>query len=431
MKITIFSAGSRGDIQPCVALGVGLRAAGYHVCLAVPANFASFVREHNLDVFPLRGDVQQIMGSPEARKFLEKGGNNPIRAINTMRRLIAPVIREMISDAFEACKDADALICLGVFSPIGRSFAEALRLPLINIEPTPLLPTRSFPAPSWPIQRDLGGMHNYLSGLIMLYSIWLWYAPFVKEFRRAKGLLDETARYFYKSLRETPMLGAYSSTVIPKPPDWPGSLHVTGYFELENAAGWQPPEALETFLNAGDPPVYIGFGSMFSSNPAELVNLVEEALEMCGQRGVLLTERGDFEPMVTSNRLFAIESAPHGWLFPRVAAVVHHGGAGTTAEGLRAGVPTVIVPYNFDQFFWGARIKTMELGPQPIPRKKLTADGLAKAIWIAVNDPAIKQKAADCGAAIRSVNGVANAVNIVRQYFGEPNKTPGRSSHGK
>lgn len=431
MKITIFAAGSRGDIQPCIALGVSLQNAGYCVRMAVPANFIGFVREHNLDVSPLRGDVQQIMSSPEAKVFLEKGGNNPIRTINAMRSLIAPVIREMIGDAFEACRDADALICLGVFSPIGLSFAEALNLPIINIEPTPLLPTRSFPAPSWPIQQNLGGLHNYLSGLIMLYSVWLWYGPFVKEFRKEKGLPGVSARYFYKAMKKTPMLGAYSSSIIPKPSDWPECLHVTGYFELEKSADWTPPEALQVFLDAGDPPVYIGFGSMPSSDPGELADMVHEALEKCGRRGILLAGWGDIQIRIKSDRLFTLDSAPHGWLFPRMAAVVHHGGAGTTAEGLRAGVPTVIIPFNFDQFFWGTRIKAMGLGPQPIPRKKLNADRLANAIQIALDDPAIKQKAAACGIAIRAENGIDNALKIIRQYFGEPDETKGSQIHAK
>lgn len=420
MKITIFAAGSRGDIQPCVALGAGLRDAGYDVRLAVPANFASFVREHNLEVSPLRGDVQQIMSSPEARKFLEKGGNNPIRAVKAMRLLIAPVISEMINDAFEACHDADALICLGVFSPIGVSFAEALKLPLINIEPTPLLPTRSFAAPSWPIQRNLGGLHNYLSGLIMLYSVWLWYGPFVNEFRKEKGLPNVAARYFYNALKATPMLGAYSPSIIPKPSDWPDNLHITGYFELPKTPDWQPPETLKAFLESGEPPVYIGFGSMLSETPEELVELVQKALDKSGQRGILLTGWGDIQTRVNSDRLYTLESVPHDWLFPRVAAVVHHGGAGTTAEGLRAGVPTVIVPYNFDQFFWGERINAMGLGPQPISRKKLTADRLAAAIRMAVEDRDIKQKSAACGTAIRAENGVEKAVAVVGQYFGQP-----------
>jgi sterol 3beta-glucosyltransferase len=420
MKITIFAAGSQGDIQPCAALGVGLQDAGYHVRLAVPDNFSDFIQGLNLEVSPLRGDVQKIMASDFGRDFIETGGSNPLKTIGAMRKMIAPIVKDMIQDAYKACRDADAIICLGVFSPFGHSIAEALRLPLINIEPTPLLPTGAFPAPSWPIQRDFGWMHNKFSGIVMLFSIWLWYRSFVYDFRKDLGLPAGSARYFYRMLKSTPMLSAYSPTIIPHPVDWPESVHITGDFQLNFRTEWQPSAELLAFLDAGDPPVYIGFGSMSGSKADELADLVLEALEKSGQRGLLLTGWGGIRTRLTSDNIFVVDSIPHSWLFPKMAALVHHGGAGTTAEGLRAGVPTVIIPFAFDQFFWGMRIKALGLGPAPIPRKKLTAYRLANAIRIAVTDPVIKQRAAACGVAIRSENGVSSAVKVIRQYFGDP-----------
>ena len=169
MKITIFAAGSRGDIQPCIALGRGLQQAGYQVSLAAPQDFAGFVGEHGLAFRPLRGDVQQIMAGDTGQQFMETGGGNPLKSIRAVRTMIAPVVREMADDAFAACQDADAMICLGVFGAFGQSIAETLRIPIVNMEPTPLLPTRAFPAASWPVQRNLGGWHNYLSGRAMLH----------------------------------------------------------------------------------------------------------------------------------------------------------------------------------------------------------------------------------------------------------------------
>ena len=183
MRLTLFSAGSRGDVQPCLVLGKALQRAGFDVLLAAPENFSAFVRESGLRFHPLRGDVQQIMASDTGRKFMETGGANPIKSIGAVRKMIAPVIMRMAKDAYEACRDANALIYLGVFSSFGQSIAEALGIPIINVEPTPLLPTKAFPAPSWPIQRDLGRLHNYLSGVAMLQVVWLWYSPFVNDFR--------------------------------------------------------------------------------------------------------------------------------------------------------------------------------------------------------------------------------------------------------
>lgn len=420
MKITVFAAGSRGDIQPCVVLSKGLQQAGYQVRLAAPENFASFVQEHGVDFYPLRGDVQQLMASDTGREFMETGGLNPIKSIQAVRSMIGPVVMDMAEDAYAACQDADAIICLGVFSAFGQAIAESLHIPIINVEPTPLLWTKAFPAPSWPIQRDLGGWHNYLSGMAMLQVIWQWYRPFIHTFRQRLGLPTSTAANFYRKLQTTPMLSAYSPGIISHPVDWPENVHITGYFFDNSQTDWQPSPELEAFLEAGDPPVYIGFGSMTGRAPEQFTQLILQALAKSGQRGLLLTGWGGLHPEMVPDNVFVVDSAPHCWLFPRMAAVVHHGGAGTTAEGLRAGVPSVIVPFILDQSFWGARIKAMGLGPNPIPHKNLTATRLAKAIQIAVTDSDLRQCAKACGAAIRAENGIENAVKIIQRYFGEP-----------
>lgn len=418
MKLTIFAAGSRGDIQPCIALGKGLQQAGYQVRLAAPEDFAGFVGEHGLDFHPLGGDVQQIMASDTGRDFMESGGGNPLKSIRAMRTMIGPIVRQMTADAFAACRDAQALICLGVFFPFGQSIAEALNIPIISLEPTPLLPTRAFPAPSWPIQRSLGRWHNTLSGLAMLEVIWLWYRPFVNEFRQRLGLPPRRAAYFYRQFRFIPLLSAYSPSLIPHPADWPDSVHITGYFFLDSQTDWQPTPDLQAFLEAGDPPVYIGFGSMAGRNSEQLAELILEALARSSQRGVLLTGWGGLRAEQVPGTVFVLDSAPHSWLFPRMAAVVHHGGAGTTAEGLRAGVPTVVIPFVFDQPFWGARLSALGLGPEPIPRKKLTANRLTDAINAAVTDDKMRQQARLCSEAIRAEDGVGRAVEIIKRYVG-------------
>lgn len=420
MKITIFAAGSRGDVQPCVILSKGLQQAGYTVTLAAPKDFTEFIQNLDVDFHPLGGDVQKIMAGDTGRNFMESGGANPLKSIRAMRIMLAPVVMQMLEDAFAACRDADGLICQGVLAAFGKSIADVLGIPIINIEPTPLLPTRAFAAPSWPIQKDLSGWHNYFSGVMMLQVVWMWYQPYVNAFRKRFGLPAYSGADFRRVLQSTPMLSAYSSAIIPHPPDWQEHIYLTGYLFPDTLSAWQPSAELTAFLEAGDPPVYIGFGSMAGINPEQLTRLIFAALSKSGQRGLLLTGWGGLRAEWVPKNVFIVDSVPHGWLFPRMAAVVHHGGAGTTAEGLRAGTPTVIVPFAFDQSFWGSRVKAMGLGPEPINKRHLTAERLAQAIEIAVSDTGIRQRAQACSQIIRAEDGIGYAVNIVKQYFGRP-----------
>lgn len=418
MRLTIFTAGSRGDVQPCLLLGQALQRAGCQVRLAAPQNFAGWAEQSGLDIYPLRGDVQQIMAGETGQQFMQSGSANPLRSVLAMRKMLAPVARQMAEDALAACHGAEALICLAVFATLGQTIAQIHGLPLINVEPSPLLPTRLLPAPGWPLQRSLGGLHNRLSGQAMLRVIWLWYRPFVNELRREHSLPAFGGGDFQRILASTPLLCAYSPAVFPKPPDWPASAHLTGYWFEDTPGAWQPAPELLEFLEQGPPPVYVGFGSMAGQDPARLAAIVTAALQRAGQRGLLLTGWGGLDPADLPAQVFVLDAAPHSWLFPRMAAVVHHGGAGTTAQGLRAGVPNLVVPFIVDQRFWGRRVADLGAGPAPIPAKNLTVERLAAAIQQAASDPQMKARAATLGQAIRTEDGLANAVRLIHQFLG-------------
>ncbi len=203
--------------------------------------------------------------------------------------------------------------------------------------------------------------------------------------------------------------------MIPRPADWPDSLHVTGYWFLDPPAGWEPPRDLLDFLDSGLRPVYVGFGSMLSKKPEETADVVLKALERSGQRGVLSSGWGGLRKNNLPPSVYMVGSIPHGWLFPRMAAVVHHGGAGTTGAGLSAGVSSILTPFFGDQPFWGRKVHELGVGPRPIPRRKLTAEGLAQAIRTAVSDPTILKNAADLGERIRAEDGIARAVAVIEQ----------------
>lgn len=418
LHITIFGAGSQGDIQPCLRLGKGLQNSGFQILLAAPQNFAGLIGEHGVPFYSLRGDVQKIMSGETGQTFMENGSANLFQSIRAMRKMVGQVAIQMAEDVLEACRTADALITLAVFAPFGKSIAEICDIPLILIEPTPVLPTRDFPAPGWVIQKNLGGIHNRLSGFAMLNVIWQWYRPFVNEFRERFGLRRMNVSGFHHILRSTILLSAYSPNVIPHPRDWSDNVHITGYWFQDSQSVWQPSVELENFLAQGEPPVYVGFGSMAGREPERLTALVLEALSKSGQRGVLATGWGGLNAVNAPKNIFVLDSAPHGWLFPRMLAVVHHGGAGTTAEGLRAGVPSVIVPFIVDQRFWGERLYEIGVGVKPMPAKGLTADKLAESIHRAASAAQIRQRAESLGKMIRSEDGIGNAVKIVTQYLG-------------
>jgi sterol 3beta-glucosyltransferase len=192
---------------------------------------------------------------------------------------------------------------------------------------------------------------------------------------------------------------------------------VTGCWFLDREAEWQPPRELVDFLKAGPAPVYVGFGSMYSSNPQEVTEMVLHALARVKQRGILQTGWGGLSNADLPDDVFAVDSIPHDWLFPQMASVVHHGGSGTTAAGLRAGMPTVIIPFFADQPFWGARVFELGAGPAPIPKKRLTLERLADAICAATSDEVIRGRASALGERIRAEDGVTQAVEVLYHHL--------------
>ena len=212
------------------------------------------------------------------------------------------------------------------------------------------------------------------------------------------------------------MLYGFSPAVLPRPADWGDHVQVTGYWFLDGERdNWRPDTELQRFLDGGAAPVYVGFGSMSSDGEENLTGIVFSALRRCGLRGVLATGWGGLTPAQLPPDMLMLDWVPHDWLFPRTAAVIHHGGAGTTATGLRHGVPQVVVPFFGDQHFWGNRVHELGVGPRPVPRRHITADRLAAAVRIAASEPAVRARAAEVGTLIRTEDGVSTAVRELRR----------------
>jgi sterol 3beta-glucosyltransferase len=223
----------------------------------------------------------------------------------------------------------------------------------------------------------------------------------------------------YGRIAQMPMLYGLSPQVLPKPIDWPDHFHLAGYWFLPRPSAWSPPNDLVRFLANGDPPVCFSFGSMTDRNSAQITQVVIDTLEKVKRRGILVTAWGGLQAIETSDRMFVIDTIPFDWLWPQCAAVVHHGGSGTTSAGLCAGVPSIVVAFFADQPFWGRRIFELGCGPRPLLRKQLTTDRLAEAIEQALTNRAMKDRAAKIGQQIQSEAGIVRAVQLVENIAAE------------
>lgn len=414
MNVLILTAGSRGDVQPYIALGAGLRAAGHSVTLATLPAFEALARDHGLAFAPLRAELLELLQTPQGKEALAGRGGSL-----ALLRQVTPMLQRMLDDAWAAAAGSELVI----YHPkalAGYSIAEKLGIPGVLALPLPLYsPTSAFPSPLLPVA-NLGAFLNRASHTLMVRLASASTRGLVNRWRRAALGLGPVRDELMLHGRPVLRLYGYSPAVVPPPPDWDAWSVATGYWFLERSPGWRPPEALAAFLAAGPPPVYVGFGSMPSADAAAKTALVLEALRRTGQRGVLAKGWGGLAAADLPPDVAVVEDVPHDWLFPQVAAVVHHGGAGTTGAGLRAGRPTLICPFFGDQPFWGRRVAALGAGPRPIPQRRLTATRLAEAIRELVSSAEMRERAEALGARIRGEDGVARAVELIEAYTTSP-----------
>jgi sterol 3beta-glucosyltransferase len=405
VRVTLLTVGSRGDVQPLVALGIGLQEAGHRVRLATHPRFSSLVAYHDLEFAPLaEGDVSRGAETEEGRRWIETGSRRLPAAVGFLRDARS-VARERLADAARACDDADAIVSSNLAMVLGWQLAELRRVPLVRAYLGP---------PAWMITRRSGRRF----AAVVRQAGWLAARPWLNSVRRdALGAARLGLREPLADLdrRRQLALLAFSAAVLPPPRGLGEWFEVTGYWFLDGTDDPPPSAALIDFIAAGAPPVTIGFGTMIDTDPAATVRLVAEARERAGRRGVLI--RGARHPVDSPlpGQVFAVDSIDHAWLFARSAAAVHHGAVGTTAAAVRAGIPSVALPQMTDQFLWARRLHELGVGPPPIRRRDLTAQGLAEAIRIATSNEGMRSRAAALGERIRNVDGVASAVDAFQR----------------
>jgi sterol 3beta-glucosyltransferase len=419
--ITIIAFGTRGDVQPALALGKGLQAAGHAVRVLAGANFREWIAGHGLEAAPSRTDMQALIASEGGQAWIDSG-NNPLAQTRMMKRLLAADGYPMIEDAWQASQGTDLLISSFTSEVYALSIAEKLGIKQATMIGQPaLVATRDGRAvPNGPLPGRVS-LINYLFGKLFLEPYpWMLLGKLNNRLRReVLGLPPQSRAESTAARKQLLTLLGYSRHVVPHPADWPANFHTVGFYFLDEENDWEPPDALLDFLAAGEAPVSIGFGSMTGRDPQGLTELVVDAVQRSGARAILLSGWAGLGQMDLPEGIFCLERAPHGWLFDHVAAVVHHGGAGTTAAGLRAGAPSVIVPHFVDQPFWGERVHALGAGPKPVPRQKLTAAKLGAAIAVTVGNAPMAQRASELAGKIAQEDGVAAAVGLVEGLLAE------------
>ncbi len=408
MKVVIIAFGTRGDIQPFVAFGLGLQAAGHTVKVATHASYCEFVESYGLKPHPIPLNLRAAWQDQKSA-----GVHLP-----SLYRLARDIAFETLEATWEACQDADAL----VFNYLGRipgiHIAEKLRVPAVLglIHPHQMdffYRARYF--------NDVGEPVFDVKEFVLDRAMQIIYMPFVNRWRKKTlGLpnapLIGNDRKFLA--RRIPALCSWNDRVYPGRPEWPDWFHVTGYWFLDTPSSWQPPKNLLKFLVEGPPPVYIGFSSVTHLEREDMTNLIIESLEKSGQRGIITSGWSELGKQATlPESVYVAESVPHDWLFPQVSVAVHHGGVGTTGAALRAGIPSVVIPFVVDEPFWAWQINQLSAGPPGIPPQQLTVDNLASALQTALNDAEMRQNATTLGEHIRAEDGVARSVELFHHYL--------------
>lgn len=414
------AAGSRGDVQPCVALGLGLQEAGHGVTLASWEPYRGMAERRGLAFRPVAGPSPD-----ELMAALLEAGRNPLRYASSFRPVLRPHVERGLRDCLAACQGADAV----VYTPLGfAGFLAAEHLGVFSmgavVEPL-FVRGGSYPSAvlgESPRIPALGGLYNRLSHRAVEQMYWRTVRPLISGAAQRLGLapvpvLRSPVAGIHR--RRRPLLLGWSRHVLPPDLRHEARMPTTGYWTLDPDRDWHPPDNLRAFLAAGPPPAALALGSMTGIETAgieRLVSLTARALRRAGRRGILLSDHAEIDGALPENVIRVGGEIPYDWLFPRTAVAVHHGGAGTLAAALKAGVPSVTIPLLPDQAFWGRRAADLGVGSPPMPPKKLSAEALAAAVERSASDGGVRGRCHALSAKLATEDGVSRAVDAFGRH---------------
>jgi sterol 3beta-glucosyltransferase len=419
MRIALLTHGTRGDVQPYVALAARLQDAGFEVRLAVPPNLTDFVSRCGIPTATISGDSQAILDSDQGKRWLSSG--NVGAFLKELGEIMHSQGQDLDRDCQIACEGADAIIANPLTEDRALIMAEALGVPFMLGYQFPFCRTGAFANPfvtTSPLPMQLLNRATYA----LFDQIW-WKSQrtVLNQMRAQLGLSREhrsTKRRIYD--RGAPFIHGFSEHVLPRPADWGHEHAVTGYWELppalrERLGEAEPPAELVDWLDAGPAPIFMGFGSMPVEDPAAMLATTIELARRLQVRIIVGAGWSKLAEAARHDEIFVIRAVNHEWLFPRCRAVVHHGGAGTTAAGLRAGVPTLICSVFADQPFWGRRMTELGVGAH-VPYRRMSLDALERALRQLLQ-PEVAQRAAGLGERLQQERGVDNAVQAIKAHL--------------
>lgn len=394
MKFVVITYGTEGDTRPLAALSSALIDAGHEVRLLAGADNLSYAQTLGVPTLALPGQIKSAITS----------GNDVSKMPLAISRIVNANVDAWLRQAIATGRGCDALIVSGLTAFAGLSAAEALGIPVIGTMLIPITPTTQFASPFLPrpVPRFLNrGSHHLINAL-------MWRA-FRKSTNAARANVGLPPRR--RLWTGHPMLYGISPSLVPRSVDWPDNAYVCGQWQLPSTA-WSPPLSLVDFLAAGEPPLYVGFGSMAGFDNAHLLRIVINAID--GRRTLFYPGWSGIDPAHLPSNFHVVDDTPHDWLFPRTSLVIHHGGSGTTHSATRAGVPSVVVPFAGDQFFWAERLRERGVSRETLRGTSLKTRHLAHAIAFAESEEA-KSRAYFLGERMRTENGLATAVALIER----------------
>ena len=433
MRIAIVTIGTRGDIQPFLALALALEQIGYTVTIVTTVDYEPLVKRYGLHLWPIQVDFQRCFQTEAGRAVMDPG-YNLIHSLRQLNQIAQAIIEPCLRDSWAACQQAEAVIYGASAVLLTMAHIEPLlNIPCLRARMQPAFhPTGAFPPPtvpaiasmsntSWPVRVYNRSMYRLLEQLFwqpLRAKINAW---------RAEQLnlppLPLLGPYQTYQQQRLPSLHAYSSRLFHRPVDWPDWQHVTGFWFLDAPPDWQPPSDLLDFLTAGPPPVVVSFGSTLFRQGHDIGSIIVQAIAQTKQRAIFLSGWGGLPQKQLADAIFNSQSIPYDWLFPRVKAVIHHGGAGTAAAALRAGIPSITIPVFADHPFWARRLADLGLATAPIPRTRLTVARLVAAIETAIQNRVLHDNVARFKSIIRAEAGLGQAVEIIQAHL-KPQLSP-------